>query len=240
MKPLIGVTPLYDDEKKRQWMKDEYLDALLEAGALPVVLPLRGGEEAGSLADALDGILFTGGQDLNPALYGEEESGSQGLCPERDALETRLLSAALAADMPVLGVCRGFQMLNVHLGGSLYQDLPTQYRHTGPAAVHQQESPYDVPAHEVHVFPWTPLSGILGARTVRVNSLHHQGVRRLAPALVPAAASPDGLTEAAVLPGEGKRFVVAVQWHPEFLFRQDVHQRRLIEAFAAACGERAV
>lgn len=231
-RPLIGLVPLMDYQKDSYWMLPGYMQGLEQAGALPVMLPLTDDPQALSqLADTCDGFLFTGGQDVNPALYGarrEEVCGE--LSPRRDAMEARLLALARAQDKPVLGICRGLQFLNAALGGTLWQDLPTQC----PSPVcHRQPAPYDRPIHTVALLPGSPLAALLGKETLAVNSCHHQAVRTLAPGLAPMAAAPDGIVEAAWEPG--KRFVWAVQWHPEFSHRTDADSRAILKAFAAAC-----
>lgn len=231
-RPLIGLVPLMDYQKDSYWMLPGYMQGLEQAGALPVMLPLTDDPQALSqLADTCDGFLFTGGQDVNPALYGarrEEVCGE--LSPRRDAMEARLLALARAQDKPVLGICRGLQFLNAALGGTLWQDLPTQC----PSPVcHRQPAPYDRPIHTVALLPGSPLAALLGKETLAVNSCHHQAVRTLAPGLAPMAAAPDGIVEAAWEPG--KRFVWAVQWHPEFSHRTDADSRAILKAFVAAC-----
>ena len=136
----------------------------------------------------------------------------------------------LAADKPVLGICRGIQFLNVHLGGTLYQDLPAEHP---SAANHHQTPPYDAPVHSVTLTAGSPLWALLGKDTLAVNSLHHQAIKTLAPGLAAMAVSEDGLTEAVCLPD--KRFVWAVQWHPEFSFRVNEDSRKIFKAFVGAC-----
>ena len=131
---------------------------------------------------------------------------------------------------PLLGICRGIQFLNVHLGGTLYQDLPAEHP---SAANHHQTPPYDAPVHSVTLTAGSPLCALLGKDTLAVNSLHHQAIKTLAPGLAAMAVSEDGLTEAVCLPD--KRFVWAVQWHPEFSFRVNEDSRKIFKAFVGAC-----
>ena len=141
-------------------------------------------------------------------------------------MEGIVLKMALERDKPVLGICRGIQFINAFLGGTLYQDLPTQH----PSQTnHRQPAPYDRPVHDVTVAGKSPLHDCLACDRLAVNSCHHQAVRTLAPALQAMAFSPDGLVEAAYMPG--KRFVWAVQWHPEFSFRTDAASRKIFRAF---------
>ncbi len=230
-KPIIGVTPLWDEEKQSVWMLPEYLDAIRAAGGIPIVLPLYADlAEINGLAGILDGFLFTGGPDVSPELYGDtDRTGLTKPCPERDALEAIVLNEALAADKPVLGICRGIQFINAALGGTLWQDLPSEHP---SGIVHRQGKPYEAPTHTVTVSG--PLKELLGKDELQVNSRHHQAVRNLAPGLLPVAVSPDGLVEGVVMPK--KRFVWAVQWHPEYLFRKDGSSLKLFRKFIEESG----
>ena len=127
MKPLIGVVPLVDETKESLWMLPKYMDGVTEAGGIPIILPLTSDASVISqLLDEVQGILLTGGHDVDPRIYGEEPIPKCGAaCVERDSMEKELLDQALEKDMPVLGICRGIQFLNAYLGGTLYQDLPT-------------------------------------------------------------------------------------------------------------------
>jgi len=230
----VGVLPLWDEEKSSLWMLPGYFEGVSRAGGIPVMLPLVSETEAlRRLCGACDGFLFTGGQDVSPALYGEGGTPLMGpCCPARDEMERLLLDMLLAADKPVLGICRGLQFLNAALGGSLHQDLAAQL----PGAVeHRQAPPYCRPSHGVALVPGSPLQALLGGATLAVNSCHHQGVRELAPGLSAMAAAPDGLVEAVYMPG--KSFVWAVQWHPEFA-SADEASGRLFARFIRACEGR--
>lgn len=230
MRPMIGIVPLYDETKESYWMLPGYMRAVEESGGVPVMLPLtESGEELELLAKRLDGFLFPGGHDVDPARYGEEMRETCGaLCRERDAMECRLLPLVLERNKPVFGICRGLQIINAALGGTLYQDLPTEK----PSPVnHHETPPYDKVAHEVALF--SPLREILNRSSMGVNSYHHQGIRELAPSLQAAATAKDGVIEAAWAPE--KRFLLAVQWHPEFSFVSDENSRELFRAFVKAC-----
>ena len=230
-KPIIGVTLLWDEEKNSYWMLPGYLEGLEEAGAIPIILPLAAdGADIAQLADLCYGFLFTGGQDVAPQLYGEAMKPTCGeLCPARDTLEQELLNRALEQDKPILGICRGLQILNVTLGGTLYQDLPTEH----PSEIeHSMKPPYDQAAHTVRILPDTPLAALLQKQELGVNSCHHQAIRSLAPSLVEMARSTDDLIEAMYLPG--KTFVWGVQWHPELSFRTDEDSRKMFMALVTA------
>ena len=231
MKPLIGLIPLVDDRLESLWMLPGYMDGVAQAGGIPVMLPLtEDPSDLEQLCAACDGFLLTGGHDVSPSVYGEEKLPVCGDCSEaRDRMERLVLEFALRDDKPVLGICRGHQLLNALLGGTLYQDLPTQH----PSAVeHHQHPPYDAPIHSVSILPGTPLHELLGRDALPVNSYHHQAVKALSPRLKPMAVADDGLVEAVYLPG--KRFVWGVQWHPEFAFRSDAASAAILSAFVRA------
>jgi len=218
-----------------------YIEALKAAGfaaeSLHVLTPDRR-SEVPALAARTAGLVLCGGLDVDPARYGEEilPDANVELFPERDEMEWSLLNAARAAGTPVWCVCRGLQVLNVYLGGSLYQDLPTQH----PSAVeHSLVQPKDAIAHTVRVLETSEGMGCLLSReTPRVNSRHHQAIKRLADSLVSVAESPDGLIEAVALDPAGTSedpdwWVRGVQWHPENLIAL-AQQRALWEDFARA------
>lgn len=228
MKPLVGVMPLWDDDKESIWMLPGYLDGLKEAGATPVIFPLtEDPEEIAGLVDICDGILLTGGHDVSPSIYGEEPLiGKVTCCIARDNMESIVLEKAMEKDMPVLGICRGIQFINAALGGTLFQDLPSQH----PSQIeHHQSPPYDIPVHEVNIRKGTPLFDCLGTERISVNSYHHQAVRDVAPGLTVMAVSPDEIVEAVCLPDQ--KFFWAVQWHPEFSFKTDPNSRNIFSSF---------
>lgn len=237
MKPVIGVIPLFDEEKDSIWMVPGYMEGIRAGGGLPVILPLKADEgETEQVCGMCDGFLFTGGHDVDTALYGAKKSDKCGLPNhDRDILEKRIFAYALEKDKPVFGICRGIQLINVLCGGTLYQDLPTEY--TGTKEVeHHMNPPYDVPCHEVTIVKDTPLSKLLGKSTLSVNSYHHQAIKELASSLTAMAVSEDGLIEAVYMPG--KKFIQAVQWHPEFIYLKDKDAVKLFESFADACRSR--
>jgi putative glutamine amidotransferase len=232
VRPVIGVVPLWDEGKGSLWMLPGYMDGVERAGGLPLMLPLSAAEAVWrQCVELCDGFLVTGGQDVSPSLYGEETLPLCGeLCPARDRMERALFAAALAADKPGLGSCRGIQLFNALLGGSLYQDIPAQM----PGAVrHTQKPPYDRPVHAIRVAADSPLLSLIGQETLAVNSYHHQGIKCLAPALKVMAAAEDGLAEAVWMPE--KHFVWAVQWHPEFALDSG-DSRGLFSALVRAVG----
>jgi len=201
---------------------DSYLVALAQVGIEVVRNP--------ESLHAVEGLVLTGGSDINPARYGETNAGSDEVDDARDELEMRLLREALAADVPVLAICRGLQVLNVLRGGTLIQHLPS-------SAVHRQrpknaESGKHPPAHRVRVAANTRLASIIGAGEHEVNSRHHQAVDRLGDGLVVSARSEDDVVEG--LEDAKATFAVAVQWHPEDRILASASDRKLFEAFALA------
>ena len=232
MKPVIGLIPLWDDDKNSLWMLPGYMEGVAAAGGLPVMLPLTDDKETLAQACAMcDGFLLTGGHDVSPWVYGAEDPNHLcGTCEARDRMEQIVLQTALEAKKPVLGICRGIQFLNAALGGTLYQDLPTEH---ASSVDHHQTMPYDRPQHSVTLLPDTPLHTLLCRDTLPVNSYHHQAVKQVAPCLVPMAVSEDGLVEALYHPNQP--FCWAVQWHPEFSWKVDAASRKIFEAFVGAC-----
>ena len=233
MRPVIGVVPLFDEEKDSIWMVPGYLSGIEEAGGLPLILPFTAKEEEVEEAAALcNGFLFTGGHDVAPSVYGQERKQTCGpSCNVRDALEKKLFQTALENNKPVFGICRGIQMINALCGGTLYQDLPTEY---ACRVEHHMEPPYDRTAHQVEIVPDTPLSGWLRQASIGVNSYHHQAVKQLGSGLKPMAFSEDGLVEAVYMPEQ--KFVATVQWHPEFNYQKEESSRILFGKFVEACG----
>lgn len=232
-RPRIGLTLDADEARGRYELGRGYVDAVLAAGGLPILLPHERAA-AGAYLALLDGLVVTGGAfDLPPELYGEvRREGCRITKPERTAFEKDLLEAALAARLPVLGVCGGMQLLNVVRGGSLYQDLAVDCGATG----HEQPPPKDAPSHEVTVQPGTALAQLVGPGPLLVNSTHHQAVRDAGAGVLVSARAPDGVIEAIELPD--LEFAVGVQWHPEAVGRHDPRHgaiyRGLVDAARSA------
>lgn len=239
-KPLIGVTTRGSFSERYQIpivaTPRPYCDALVRAGAIPILIPLNLPEEsARELLARLDGVVFTGGGDIeNSRFGGEAHSEIYDVDPERDGIEIGLARAAVDDETPILGICRGLQILNVAYGGTLYTHIQDQM------AGAQQHTyfpghPWDYRAHPVQVVEGTTLSEIVGEPILQVNSLHHQGIKELAGRLRAIAYAPDGLVEAVEI--EEHPFGLAVQWHPECL-QDDPHMRGIFSALVAASRER--
>ena len=228
LKPLIGVMPLWDDDKESVWMLPGYLEGIRQAGGIPVILPFTSeNDELEQLAKMCGGFLFTGGHDVSPELYSEKPVDDSVICcKDRDEMESWYLKYAISSDKPLLGICRGIQFINAALGGTLYQDLPTQH----PSGIdHHQKPPYDIPVHTVSIVKDSPLGKLLDTEQLSVNSYHHQAVKDLSPRLKAMAISTDGLIEAVFMPEH--RFLWAVQWHPEFSYLTDINSRKIFKAF---------
>ncbi|ALA56625.1 gamma-glutamyl-gamma-aminobutyrate hydrolase family protein [Nitrospira moscoviensis] len=240
MKPVIGVTPDFNAGERTDmggseptyFLRARYIRAIEELGGIPLILPLVAGRAARRrLLDGVDGLLLTGsGPDLPPRLYGERQRYPFPLVSERRAdFELDLVHQANARDLPLLGICGGMQTVNVACGGSLFQDIPSQVR---DALQHRQKTTAVHVAHSVKVAPNSLLRKIVNQATLKVNSSHHQSVKTVAPSLVASAVAPDGIVEAIESPAH--RFLLAVQWHPEFLFERHQAHRRLFEALLRA------
>jgi putative glutamine amidotransferase len=223
---------------------EKYLTPLLRiAGCMPLIIPSLGDELVlDDLVDALDGLLFTGSpSNVEPRHYGGEASRPGTLHDvERDATTLKLIPRAIAAGVPVLGICRGFQEMNVAFGGTLWQHVHEVPGHR----VHHEDTtqPLDVqygPAHDVNLAPGGLLARIAGRGRITVNSLHHQGVRELGRGLIEEGRAEDGLIEAFRV-ADAKRFALAVQWHPEWKPQENAFSTALFQAFGDAARERAV
>jgi putative glutamine amidotransferase len=233
-KPIIGLTPQYDYERNRVWIGPNYLGAIKAAGGVPILLPLQADkEELEAAGKVCDGFLFTGGPDIDPFRFGEETVSQCGVViPERDKMEEELFQTVVESGKPILGICRGIQVLNVFLGGTLYQDIPAQFP-SDLSIAHSQLSGNSVLSHSVLIKKGTLLSEILSKDYIKVNSFHHQGIKNLAPALQTAGVSLDSLIEALYLPEH--KFFLGVQWHPEHLYSSNEDAFKVFRAFINAC-----
>jgi len=232
-RPLIGITTYHRETsgRSRFTLPTAYVDALRASRGL-AVLATPGEAEPEELLERLDGLVLSGGGDLDPAGYGaESRAHTYSVSPERDAFETALIRGALARGLPTLAICRGMQILNVALGGDLYVHLPDVVGEAVPHRASQTEASF----HSVRLAPGTPLSERLGAQALaEVPSWHHQALCRLGTGLRAVAWAPDGVVEAVELPGESQ--LVAVQWHPE-LAGETAAGRGLFDALVAGATE---
>jgi putative glutamine amidotransferase len=237
--PRIAVSGVVRnwDAAERTGVNAAYARSVLAAGGVPIILsPLMGPSFAMRALDGTNGLLLTGGEDIHPALYGAEPSPH--LYPpsrERDLFELALFAAARQRELPILGICRGIQLVNVALGGTLIQDIPSE---RPDAVAHDPGGARDARSHEVRLQDGSRAARALGRATFSVNSFHHQAVDRLAGGLIASGWSADGLIEAAESPAEAP-WLLAVQWHPEEMHAEGAAPERglfraLVEAAAAA------
>lgn len=225
--PLIGLTTSWTDGSGSavHTIADAYVKAVYMAGGMPLPIPCLPENAVAELLSHLDGLVLTGGADVDPAHFGDLPwPGLGAICPQRDALELPLARSAMDLGLPILAICRGMQVLNVAAGGTLYQDLYSEF----PGVLkHQQKAPRWYPTHPVEVTADTLLHRLSGRSTIWVNSFHHQAIRDLAPGFIVSGRSPDGVIEAIEYPSAG--FVVGVQWHPEAMVSSEATAGRLFE-----------
>ena len=234
-KPVIGITPSHNTETDDISLRPTYPRAIQAAGGLTILLPLEGtDEDLRQLALMCDGFLFSGGPDLHPFLFGDETHSACGnVSPVRDSMEIHLLKSVMELKKPVLGICRGIQLLNVALGGTIYQDIPSQMERSFPLS-HSQPFCYTVPSHHVDIKKGSLLSKASGGlERISVNSQHHQAIRDAAPGLIPVGWATDRVIEAVEKPDYP--FFLGVQWHPEYLWQSDPAAMGLFRLFVESC-----
>ena len=241
-RPVIGITCSRSVEGRwsdyslghfTEFAFDAYSQAVLHCGGAPVLVPISQNKNSlQAICSSLDGVILSGGPDINPRFYrSEPHNGLKDVDEAQDEMEIALTRHALAADMPILGICRGLQLLNVAMGGNLYQDIPQQ---VAGAINHSPRADRSIVTHNVQIESGTRLHGILKRRSLWVNSKHHQAVKEPASGLVVSAVASDGIVEA--LEDPRRPFVLAIQWHPEGLWHKDLSAKRLFKALIAAAG----
>ena len=240
MRPLIGITcsrmiggawGLYSPGHFMDYTFDEYSRAIRHSGGAAVLIPVSQNRETlQAILDRLDGLLLSGGPDINPKFFGEEPLPGLGEIDEDlDRMELEAASMAFQMDLPILGICRGIQVLNVARKGTLYQDIPSQVQ---GSINHTQKAAKGVNTHSVVIKEKTLLYKIFRRKKIWVNGKHHQAIKDLAPGFVISAGAPDGIIEAVENPS--KKFAVGVQWHPEGTFEKDPSSKKLFQAFVQA------
>lgn len=227
--PLIAVFGSRSDEGRMQGIRINYMSAIAEAGGIPVLAPMIAKRETYvDLARRCDGFFFAGGIDIEPSLYGEERQAECGEADSlRDECELLAMKEILKTGKAVLGVCRGIQTMAVTLGGTLWQDIPSQIR---TDILHAQKEPPAFPTHKVRIADGSLLYNILGREEIAVNSAHHQAVKKTA--LSVSAIAPDGVIEA--IEDSDRPFFLGVQWHPEYTLGDGVSERIFKEFCEAA------
>lgn len=230
MKPIIGLLCEVDDERDTKAL-NTYVNAVELVGGLPIVLPyVKNDDNIANFVELCDGFFFTGGTDINPNRYKEED---RGLCKKsqefRDELEFKVIEKAIKTQKPIIAICRGAQLVNVFFGGTLYQDISTE---TNATILHQQVEPKFALSHSVRVLENTPLYELVGKREMPANSFHHQAVKKLGENLCVMALSCDNIVEGFYL--KGNSYLRCYQWHPERLCESDELNKRIFEDFIKA------
>lgn len=238
MRPVIGITTCMMELPRKTYatVSSNYVHSIQKAGGTPLLLPMIGEQEVlQGYLQIIDGLLITGGDEgVNPQLYGENPVKElECICPERDDCETYLFTQALASELPVLGVCRGMQLMNVAAGGSLYQDIFTQIEDS--LGHLPKQMPVDALYHKIELVKDSILAEVFGASELMVNSFHHQAVKVVAESFRASAISQDNIIEA--IEHQEHCFAVGVQWHPEDLTTKHAHFLKLFKAFVEAAGE---
>ncbi|HEX3015770.1 MAG TPA: gamma-glutamyl-gamma-aminobutyrate hydrolase family protein [Desulfobacteria bacterium] len=233
MTPLIGITAAHIDEEIATYPRHYYVQAVSMAGGTPLLLPvLNDNAKIEQYLKTCNGLLLTGGSDVDPVHFGNEPQQKIGrVYPERDDFELALAEKALSRNMPILAICRGIQVLNIAAGGNIFQDI---YSEVSGVLQHSQKAPRPYPWHSIELVEDSILARIFGAGALRVNSFHHQAVDLVAPGFRVAARAQDGIIEA--IESMDKKFVIGVQWHPESMVEQHEQFLKLFQAFVHASG----
>ncbi len=237
-RPLIGITPWYDYDKRLTYIKDGYIEGVAEAGGLPVLLPLIVDEELlDEMVLRFDGFLLSGGGDMDAVHYGECNRPYNGeISPHRDRMEMYIVKRAVELNKPLLGICRGIQVMNVALGGTLYQDIFLQIKDR-ELIKHSQNAPRWYPTHCISIEKGSTVGTAFGGDSADVNSFHHQAVKDVAPCFKATSWAADGIIES-IEHKDDHIFAVGVQWHPELMWRENPVHLRLFEAFVAAAEKK--
>lgn len=235
-KPVIGLTGSFKPEgwNAQHFLNESYFHAVRHFGGIPLLIPvLAEPEELDYLLNQCDGLILTGGNDIDPIRFGEALlNDTVEIARERDEAETAILDRILKKNLPILGICRGIQIMNVYYGGTLYQDIPAQC----PSDVkHRMEEPYHRSSHSCTLVTGSPLHILTGKDSIGVNSHHHQAIKDVDPGLLVMGYSEDGIVEAVCDPS--RPFCWGVQWHPERIWDIERSSAQLFEAFLAATAK---
>jgi putative glutamine amidotransferase len=234
MKPIIGITAQQQENLYDYKLQPVYPEVVIQEGGLPLMIPIVPSDQLDDILDLVDGVIMTGGWDIDPNLYGEETMPETGQINfEMDEFDSSVIKNVLSRDMPFFGTCRGAQMLNVMTGGTLYQCIEKQL---DEPLKHKQEHGREHPVHHVEITGGEILPPLFPGGRTRVNSSHNQGIKTVGEGVEIAAQSPDGLVEAIEM--SDKRFVLATQWHPEnFALNGHEPSKSIIEGFIKAAAE---
>lgn len=237
MKPIIGIVPSVEGEAREYVLNMVDVEAIKAMGGIPILLSyVEKEEEITQLVQIIDGLYLVGGNDIDPSYFNEDPHPELGeVNPTRDAFEMLILRGFLTRNKPVLGVCKGSQMINVVLGGNLYQDIYSQVRN--PLIQHHQKSPTTHASHTIDLVEGTKLCNIVGQSRIKVNSRHHQAIRNVGTDIIVSSRSNDGIIES--IESTKHDFVIGVQWHPEnLLVAKDHSSKRIYQSFIEACKDR--
>lgn len=240
LKPIIGVTPGISEDEKFYKVSTDNLAAIEKAGGIPLVLSyLSKAQDIKQIVEKIDGLYLTGGDDIDPKYFNEDPHPNIGAFnPKRDALEMKITKLMLTKNKPILGVCKGTQMLNLAAGGDMYQDIYAQI--DTDLIQHRQKAPRYVATHDVKLIKDSLIYQILGKENIRVNSLHHQANRQVGKGFIVSGKAADGVIEA--IESLKHRFVLGLQWHPEMLAigGNDAFSLKIYEAFIVACQNKRI
>jgi len=238
--PVIGITASIDRRSpafgETYSLARKYAEGVLQAGGVPVIVPHNLDEDAlRAMLNRVDGVVLSGGGDIDPVLFSEDaHPATSTIESDRDRVELTLAQWIVERDIPCLAICRGIQVLNVALGGTLIQDIPSQVPHALPHSFDRQTTPRNYLAHPVQIDPASQLARIMQLEVAQANSWHHQSIKQVADRLRVTAAAPDGVIEAVEVPG--RRYAIGVQWHPEWLFEEHPEHQRLFAGLVRMSG----
>jgi putative glutamine amidotransferase len=230
MRPIIGITGLHDWKDSVIRQNETYVRAVEKAGGAPVLLPpTKDSNSIDSFLNVIDGLIISGGPDMGAHYFNEEPHKDMGqISPLMDEFEEELFNKALEKNIPILGICRGLQVINVFLGGTLYQDI---YDQTDTKIQHRQKAPREFTAHSIEIIEDSFLYELFGDR-LRVNTFHHQAIKDLGQGMEAVAYAPDGLIEA--IESKDYKFLIAVQWHPEGMWNSEYNYDKLFDELVKA------
>lgn len=224
MEPVIGITAGFNNSEGKHFLTDYYIQAIQSLGGIPLILPALDIKLVGRIYNLVDGLIFSGGSDVDPEYFNQPPLKGMGeITPNRDKFEIALAQKALAGHKPVLGICRGIQVLNIAAGGDIYQDLEGVTKQE-----HDQKAPKWYPFHNIEIDPNSLLFKLIGKTRVKVNSFHHQSVSKIGRDFKKVAWTEDGLTEA-IESIEQDKIIIGVQWHPECSWDRYEYEKKLFQ-----------